>query len=255
MIVKTMSEYFNFTYYFIDYNYNFGIKLENNTWTGIFGDLGRKVSIIDNMPEVIWVIDIIVMKQADFAITNLFVTNERTEVVEYTYPYTTAPIVFTSPSPQIRDSRLNLIEPFDFKFWIVLLFIIAVNTGIDFLIYSEKFSTVWTLTCVMMKQPVRLDRDRRFMISSWLLMSIVITGSYAGVIFSLMATSLEGDRIESLSQLVEAHKANKISIIAHTSNPIIKAIKVIIIYLKPLNFLTQNRFLQYYTEGFPSSFT
>lgn len=165
-------------------------------------------------------------QQADFAISNLFMTTDRKEVVDYTYPYTTAPIVFTSPVPKIRDNRLNFIEPFDYMFWMVLLTLIALNTEIDHLIYKQKLSTIWTIINILMKQPLRLDRSRRLMAISWFLMSVVITGSYGGVVFSLMARSMESERIESLSDLVAAYKMNKISIIATKNNPIIKAIKV-----------------------------
>jgi hypothetical protein len=42
-LFKAMSDYFNFTYKIINCNSDWGIRLPNETWTGIIGSVASKV--------------------------------------------------------------------------------------------------------------------------------------------------------------------------------------------------------------------
>ncbi|CAG2176811.1 unnamed protein product, partial [Oppiella nova] len=76
----TIAEYYNITYDVINNNGVWGVSSINNTWNGMIGMLQSK--------------------SADIA-SCLFMTNDRQNVIDYTYPCYSEYITFTSPMPTI----------------------------------------------------------------------------------------------------------------------------------------------------------
>ena len=66
----------------------------------------------------------------------------------------------------------------------------------------------------------------RKLLIAWLLAGVVLTSSYAGVIYSIMATPVEDGRIRTLEDLSAAQKSGKITIIGLRNGIYLNLIKV-----------------------------
>ncbi len=51
-LLESLSKHFNFTYRIINCNSDWGVLLENNTWTGIVGKVASKVYHFSNIRKI-----------------------------------------------------------------------------------------------------------------------------------------------------------------------------------------------------------
>ena len=124
---------FNFSYTLIDYKINFGIKLENNTWTGIIGDVAAKVKVFKIKKFYLE----FKFQKGDIGFSSLFMSSERAQVISFSYPYKMSPVTFTSPVPTSRSNKVNLLEPFDYWIWISLISSIILIILLNVVFFQE----------------------------------------------------------------------------------------------------------------------
>ena len=85
---------------------------------------------------------------------------------------------------------------------------------------------LWFIITLLLRQQTQLDhRYRRFFLT-WMLMGVVVSTSYSGVLFSFMRKPRETEKIETLVDVVEAQKFNRILPVAIENSPTIQMIRV-----------------------------
>ena len=154
-----------------------------------------------------------IFEDVDFGIFNIFMTFERAQEVSFSYPYIIDLVTFTTPLPKAQLNYMNLIQPFDAWIWISIVLMIALMFGLSLSLIRNKTNILWITISIVMRQQFHMIPNIRLMVSGWLLASVVLTSSYAGVIYYITATPLEVGRIDSIHELNSAQKLNKIKII------------------------------------------
>ena len=157
----------------------------------------------------------------------MYLNYERSQAVTYTYPYFIDLVTFICPLPRIKTNDLNLIEPFDFWIWILMALNTLLILVIGTLFFKNESHMFWIIISIFMKQQIHLHSNNiRRILFVWLLAGIVLTTSYAGVIYSILASIVEENRIETLQELNLAQKTGKITVIGLNNGIYFNMIKV-----------------------------
>ena len=112
-VLDTLKFDLNFTYIVIQPNDGlYGQELDNGSWTGLVGELDKK--------------------QADIAVSDLSVTEQRSKVVDFTIGLFVGSAKLYMLNPRQSFSWTTFIDVFDNNFWMSLS---AVTAGISILFY------------------------------------------------------------------------------------------------------------------------
>lgn len=108
-LIKTLADYFNFTYKTINCKYQWG-RLVNGVWNGLIGT--------------------IVNGTADMALGALSANKERQLVVDFTKPYLQAAVTFITIREKREDPVIDnlLFKAFPLYIWLVLISLITASS-------------------------------------------------------------------------------------------------------------------------------
>jgi len=115
------------------------------------------------------------------------------------------------------------VEPFDFPVWIcfILAFVLILfNLWFisQYYIELKNINLSWSIICSSLRQQLscRLPSvgPLRLLLCSWLLACVVLTTSYGGCLYSLMAIPSRKKPIDTVMELAIAQTNGKIQVIA-----------------------------------------
>ena len=155
-------------------------------------------------------------------------TEERSQVIQFTYPHFINSITFSTPLPIKTDYSSSLFGPFDTNVWIVLMAFYLVTCVVMF---TKRRGIQWTLISIILSQSLDLLKSRslsmRLLIFCWLLGSFVLKNYYCGELFGLMTFPKNSERVETIDEFLKAIKSGKFKIATINENSYyVKAIKV-----------------------------
>ncbi|CAG2114560.1 unnamed protein product [Medioppia subpectinata] len=203
-LFESLSKHLNFTYRIINCNSDWGVFIsKNKTWTGLIGQ--------------------IVAKQADIAFSGLTVTAQRSEYVYFTHPHIITSVSFITPPPKSLPKITLVIEPFEGLVWVCIVMSIILMVFTEYLItkkwtHLKKVDIKWAIISALLKQCLafRLPNifSLRIMICFWLLACLVLTASYSGCLYSLMAIPSRAKPINTINELADAQRRGEIQVTA-----------------------------------------
>ncbi len=161
-------------------------------------------------------------KETDIGFGELSIFNDRLKVVNFLYPHIMTSASFITSLPKSQPIITLFVEPFDYLVWICIIFafiLIFVSEWIQSRHYLEmkKIEINWSIISIFLRQQFscRLPsiNSLRIMLSSWLMACLVLTSSYGGCLYSLMAFPSHLKTIDSISKLVIAQRNGEIQVI------------------------------------------
>lgn len=167
-----------------------GTPSMNGSWDGLIGMLQRR--------------------ECDMAIEALAITQERMDVLSYTYPFYITDTTFLANNPEPLPKSLTIIHPFSYQVWIVsaaIFFIVSLCIyGMNYKITSY-LRTLFMLFCILTEQTFNFKSKRtsgRLLLFSWISGAMFLTFSYKAVLLSFLSfPPLQGVRnIPELSKAV-----------------------------------------------------
>ncbi|GBN54107.1 hypothetical protein AVEN_85983-1 [Araneus ventricosus] len=178
-------------------NKAFGKLLPNGSWTGMMGMIGRG--------------------EADLGFTHVTVTEQRTEVVNFSTPHTMTACVFVTVLPQKIKSTFGFIHPFDLKTWIAILLTFCIMIVL-FGTFQNKYSLFkifFRLFANFSKQdsmPVEDSLKYKILLLTWLLFVTVITFSWSATLLAFLVEPIRDTMVRTFRELSKAvqkgtHKA------------------------------------------------
>ncbi|XP_037073929.1 glutamate receptor-like [Pollicipes pollicipes] len=187
----------------------FGVRLDNGSWTGVIG--------------------MIVRGEADLAVGDISVTLERSEVVDFTYPFLVEPVSFFMLRPAPLPRWLVIAVPFDSATWLLLLLVLVTALVALPLLPGMLAGRSWRLRLreasaflwgAMVNQAVSL-RPRaaacRLVVVSWWAFCLTMTICYQTLLTSQLSVSLFPPPLDSLTQLaLSEHRVLSIQHVAVT---------------------------------------
>lgn len=215
-LLQALSKHFNFTYQVIDCDNNWGVYISaNNSWTGIMGA--------------------IVTKEADLGFAGLTVTEERSRFVYFTDPHIITSVSFITPPPKNKPKVTLVIEPFEPLVWVSIFVSIFLMFSIGEVIIRKwvqfrKLHIKWGFISVLLKQTLCCRPPNliplRLLMYFWLLACLVLTASYSGCLYSLMAVPTKAQPINELTELAAEQKKGRIQVVAIGSSSYFECLKV-----------------------------
>lgn len=97
-----------------------GQRLSSTNWTGLIGLLYRE--------------------EADFSINMLGPTEERAEVVDFSYPYYITDVTFLTNKPEEMAKSFAIFYPFSYEIWLTLAIVYFVMSLVFFVISNKQKS-------------------------------------------------------------------------------------------------------------------
>ena len=128
-------------------------------------------------------------------------TNDRQNVIDYSYPYNFVSITFMSPMPTISYFD-NLLQPFDSYIWILIIITLLI-LGLIICITNNKttrtFNLCWYILSILLRQngTTRVIQINKLLMCTWIIMSVILGACYSGSIYALIRVPIE-HRIEAL---------------------------------------------------------
>ncbi|XP_023221551.1 probable glutamate receptor [Centruroides sculpturatus] len=155
-------------------------------------------------------------QKADVAMTDLSITAEREQDIDFTYPYFFDPVCFVVKYPKEVSTSIVLLQPLKFEVYLASVFtIIVMSIAIYFVSLYESplrgwslLDAIWYLYGAMSFQGGTLfipysDRIRIMVASWWICCMIVMTG-YSGTLISYLNVPLIRDGIDTVKELLNA---------------------------------------------------
>ncbi|XP_076348087.1 putative glutamate receptor [Tachypleus tridentatus] len=178
-LLNILAETLNFKYTIKSpLDQSWGIKLPNQSWSGLIGMIHRK--------------------EADIALGMLSITEERKEAVDFTMPYAYDAVVFVTKAPNAKGRLLSIIKPLRWQIWFAVFLSLVLAT--TFLIFinsitrrwrssSSWHAIIWYLWGCLVSQggriPVPGFCSARVFLAAWWLLAVVFAASY-GVFFIIL---------------------------------------------------------------------
>nr|XP_021002400.2 probable glutamate receptor [Parasteatoda tepidariorum] len=167
-----------------------GSLLDNGNWSGMVGMVHRG--------------------EADIAINQISITEERLSVVDFSIPYTDEIVPFVAPAPKRISSLIVYLYPFDITVWVLcaitlitlpLMYVLLINQTQT---YDAVFIKVFGY---LLRQPAA-DKKKSFahrvFILVCLVFSLVISSSYCAVLLSFLSVPLYESKLRNFKELSEA---------------------------------------------------
>ncbi|XP_054163758.1 ionotropic receptor 25a-like, partial [Oppia nitens] len=214
-LLTTFSKHLNFTYTAINCNNEWGTQLtDNQSWNGIIGELQSK--------------------RADLGMSEVSMSSERTQVVNFSYPFSVTSMTFMTSLPKTKTNFELVFNVFDAWIWIsilgslflILLFIRLLSREKP---EMRKIHLSWNCISTLFKQPMihylPPFLSLRNVFFFWILSSFVLTSSYSQCLYSLMAIPLKEQTIETIEELAVALKSRKIRVQTERSSDALQSFK------------------------------
>lgn len=157
-------------------------RLENGSWTGMVGMVYRG--------------------EADLVVSELAITKERSEAVEFSYPFTVSDVTFVTQKPQFISDIDSIFEPFDWEVWccyalvhIAMPFIFYLGSKGE---YTLSKLTIDTFSTFFGQQGFKKLKKRaeKILVITWLLAMMLVSFSYKANLLSILTfPTLRGVRI------------------------------------------------------------
>ncbi|XP_071526992.1 probable glutamate receptor [Panulirus ornatus] len=197
-LLEILSSTLNFTYTYIrPPDGSWGVKLEDGSWTGMVGMVGRD--------------------EAHIALGPFGVSATRAEMVDYTRPILTetARILGSRGRPEVDPWGFLL--PLTPLVWAAILTTLLVMPVIVFLLsatagLNTRGNNLWPSKTffgyirVLLQQDSLVPPDlwwERLMLASWMMMTLVLTRSYTGNLMSYLAVRHISQPYQSLQDVVD----------------------------------------------------
>lgn len=169
-------------------------RLTNGSWTGMVGMVNSS--------------------KIDLAISELSVTEERSQAVDFSYPFLVTKATFVTEKPEIVTHLTTVLQPFSWQLWsyLALLHIIMPFMFYTLLKAKYSFSKLFLDTCATFfgQQCFKYSQriSERVLIISWMFGMMIIGFTYKANLLSILTIpTLNGVRvIPELSTEVEKGK-------------------------------------------------
>ncbi|GFT76238.1 glutamate receptor ionotropic, delta-1 [Nephila pilipes] len=190
LLLDTLAQALKFEYKLIRAPENYwGKPTKYNNWTGMIGMITRDEADIG------------------FGITSI--TEERKQVVDFSTPYSENIFSFATHLPRKLPHSSVYLSPFDVFTWagiLITLFTVSV------LIFEQKDTISSSYVKIVLKlfggilrQPsVNLTWNKKYLEICWYLFCVVLSLSYAAVLFSFLSIPLFEEPIRDFEKLSEA---------------------------------------------------
>ncbi|GFY73137.1 lig_chan-Glu_bd domain-containing protein [Trichonephila inaurata madagascariensis] len=168
----------------------FGRELTFGNWTGVIGMLHRG--------------------EADMAVANLGIYENRYRTVDFGFPYMTVGAAFGILKQSKEWKIFTFLRLFDFSIWMSILSSFLISTIIIYAILKDTetiFNVLFTLFGNMLRQPLDLHADMnkwKFVIGSWLVFAVIMSSIHSGTLLSFLALPSEPKTVETFEELSEA---------------------------------------------------
>ncbi|GFQ84685.1 putative glutamate receptor [Trichonephila clavata] len=184
----------------------FGVQKKDGNWTGLLGILQRK--------------------EADM-VFSVAVTEERSQVVDFSIPYTfeDATFILRKPAPLIQ--RTFFIKPFHLEIWLGLFMFLICATVLSNYFLQRRISFIerfFNLYSMMLDQslclPIKSFKGK-VMFSFILFSMLVISKSYSTCLLSYLAIPFQPRPIQTFEELSDAVKSKKFRCLVEKGNSLI----------------------------------
>ncbi|GFW84833.1 glutamate receptor ionotropic, delta-1 [Trichonephila clavipes] len=168
----------------------FGRELTFGNWTGVIGMLHRG--------------------EADMAVANLGIYENRFRTVDFGFPYMTVGAAFGILKQNKEWKIFSFLRLFDFSIWMSILSSFLISTIIVYAMLKDKetiFNVLFTLFGNMLRQPLHLHANMnkwKFVIGSWLVFAVIMSSIHSGTLLSFLALPSEPKTVETYEELSEA---------------------------------------------------
>ncbi|XP_071548117.1 glutamate receptor ionotropic, kainate glr-3-like [Panulirus ornatus] len=174
-----------------------GIKLPNDTWTGMMGQLDRQ--------------------EVDMALGPFTMTPQRASVCDFSVPLHHENFAIITPRPKLQSDVLGFIKPFTVQVWLLILTsLLSVATAMGCVVWAEgkifrhseknivARAFLWVFCTVTQESSHWLPKKdgSRIIVSFWLLASLVFMSSYSGILTAMLTLPRVTVTIDSLADLV-----------------------------------------------------
>lgn len=210
-LINVIKGYFNFTYKLINCHEVWAGKFPNNTWFGVIGLMSQNV-ILFMLATSLLIYFFVSFKKADLGLSGVSINWERMQVVKYLYPHSIDSITYMTKPPKIKPDLFLVLRPLEPPVWIGLLFTLLLLLLFD--MFYKKFrnsknntEVFWISLNSLLRQQVHsflsFTTSINVWIMFWLFYSFIITTSYAGCLYSLIAIPNQ-DAIDTVDKLIKA---------------------------------------------------
>ncbi|CAG2164651.1 unnamed protein product [Oppiella nova] len=178
--------------------------------------------------------------KVDFGLGGISLTDERSDAVYFSQSHIITGVTFLTRKPKPRLILTLIIKPFDDYVWtwIAVSFIAIIGTiyVFKYIDIDLKFNSsaikwavvsaalrqqcdVWAVVSAALRQQcdVVIPYKLRPVLVCWLLACLVLTSSYSGCLFSLMAFPTRYKTINTVEELADAQTHNRIQVMATDS--------------------------------------
>lgn len=167
----------------------------NGSWTGLVGMIQRN--------------------EVDIAIGALGVSEQRSAVIQYSYPYTIKDVPFATRLPVDLPGYYALIMPFDYVVWAVLLFVtVAVSIFAQTVLTKGNMPLKLTNPCeifgILVEQSMSVSPVRKsqsVVLGTWFLSAMWFSCAYKSLILAFLSVPLKERGVENAEQLSESLKS------------------------------------------------
>lgn len=166
-----------------------GKRLANGTWTGLIGMLQRK--------------------ECDISIEAIAITEERKEVVSFTFPFYITDAAFMTNKPEIVSKGFAILHPFSIKIWSAIVGIFLFVSLYLYAMFGNKLS-YWRILFMMFSilseksfKFIPNSISGRLLLLTWIVGSMFLTFSYKAVLLSFL-TFPPTEGISTIGELSKA---------------------------------------------------
>ena len=154
-------------------------------------------------------------------------TDERHTVIDYIYPLYIDSLTFVSPQPTYQ-THIDLLKIFHPIVWILLI----ISILLLFFVFNYFNQNLWTILIALMRQTIKTKLIKcnkiRLLLGVWLISCLVLTTSFAGLLYSQITCPIE-ITVETIDDLSREVIAGNMRILATNGGSFYTVFKVIIL--------------------------
>lgn len=190
-MIRILAKVLNFNFELVQpLDGPYGSPLPDGNWTGIIGMVHRE--------------------EADIAIGKLSITEQRSSVIDFSYPYQYIPISFITDQPQYLSDRYAVMRAYSLNGWIAIIAsLILVQCASCIFQVNNKGSLQSMLLDIYgilleMSINFRLHKlNTKFLIFSWIIGAMFLSQGYKAILLSFLTfPTLTG--IRNIPELAKA---------------------------------------------------
>ncbi|GFQ70095.1 glutamate receptor ionotropic, delta-2 [Trichonephila clavata] len=192
--LKVLSEQLHFTYeVFSPYDRQWGTTDWTGNWTGVIG--------------------MILRNEVDMGLSHISITEERANVVDFSFPYTVLDRTFVTAKPGDGPKMASFTYPFNTSVWILILVLTVIAPLLfrPLMFKKRSFASVFFMIFgSMLKQPIDNSEQpsmQRLIYSSWVGSMTLLYFAYSGILLSYITVPWQKKGIRNIKDLVDALQA------------------------------------------------